>query len=86
MEDVHTVVYIFYSLGGKQVLHDSVMDRTVFLIPFQYIAASLSPWDGYARGAGDSGDTTSLHAIPWLWYYEPTYITYATFVFNKLKL
>jgi hypothetical protein len=57
-----------------------------FSFLFSILQLSLSPRDGYARGAGDSGNTTSLHAIPWLWYYQPTYIAYATFVFNKLKL
>ncbi len=41
-----------------QVLHDFVLDRMVFLIPFQYIAAFIVSSDGYARGAEDSGDTT----------------------------
>jgi hypothetical protein len=57
-------------LGGKcpyfcvcflftwQILHDFVLDRMVFLIPFQYITALLSLQDGYAQGAEDSGDTT----------------------------
>ncbi len=36
------------------------MDRTVFL---NILQISLSPGDVYARGAVDSGDTTTLHAI-----------------------
>ncbi len=41
-----------------QVLHDFVLDKKVFLVPFQYIANSVSLQDGYAQGAEYSGDTT----------------------------
>jgi hypothetical protein len=56
-------------LGGKcpyfcvsflftwQVLNDFVLDRVVFLIPFQYIAAFIVSLRWYAQGAEDSGDT-----------------------------
>jgi len=44
-----------------QDLHDFVMDWTVFLIPFQFIADFIVSM--YAQGAVDSGDTTSLHAV-----------------------
>ena len=63
------------------------MDWMVVRIPFQYIAAFIgSLRDGCARGAEDSGDTTSLRAVAMASLLrELSFMAYATFVFNKLK-
>jgi hypothetical protein len=85
MEDVHTFVYVFYSLGK------SCMTLLWIGWCFSYLSnisqLSLSPQDGYARGAENSGDTISLHPVAMALVLRAyLFITYATFEFNKLKL
>jgi hypothetical protein len=85
MADVHTFVCFLFTW---QVLHDFVMDWMVFLIPFQYIAAFIvslrfeTGMPGVLEIVVIQHDCMPLQGLQ---YYEPTFIAYATFVFNNLK-
>ncbi len=70
-------------LFNWQVLHDFVMDRMVIRLPFQYIAALLSL--RYARVLKIMVIPYRRTPLHWLRYDKPTFMAYATFVFNKLK-
>ena len=61
MKDIYTLVYVFYSLG--KLCMTLLWIGQCFLFLSSILQISLSPQDGYARGAEDSGGTTSLRAV-----------------------
>ena len=61
MEDVHTLVIASYIFGKSCMTSLWIGWLYTFLSSISWLSLSLR--DGYARGAEDSGDTTSLHAV-----------------------
>ena len=78
MEEVHTFVYVLYSLGKSCMT--SLWIRWCFSYLSSILQLSLSLQDGYARGAEDSGDTTSLSAV------AMASVLLGNTIFVKLKL
>jgi hypothetical protein len=54
-------MYVFYSLG--KICMTLLWIGWCFSFISSILQISLSPQDGYAQGAEDSGDTISLHAV-----------------------
>ena len=85
MKDIHSLVYVFYSLG--KLCMTLLWIGWCFLFLSSISQISLSPRDGYARGAEISGDTISLHPVAMALVLRAyLFITYETFVFNKMKI
>ena len=61
MDDVHTLVIASYLFDKSCMTSLWIGWLYAFLSSISWLAFSLR--DGYARGAKDSGDTTSLRAI-----------------------
>ena len=61
MEDVHTLVIASYLFGKSCMTSLWIGWWYAFLSSISRLSLSLR--DGYARGAEDSGDTTSLRAV-----------------------
>ena len=72
-------VYVFYSLG--KICITLLWIGRCFSFLSSILQISMSPRDVYAQGAVDHCCTP----LQWLRNYEPTFIAYTTFVFDKLK-
>ena len=83
MDDVHTLVIASYLFDKSCMTSLWIGWLYAFLSSISRLSLLLR--DGYARGAEDSGDTTSLCAAAMALILRASFMAYATFVFNKLK-
>ena len=69
-----------------RVLHDFVIDWMVFLIPFHYIVAFNCIFEtSMPEVLKIVMISHGCMPLQWLWYYEPSFIVNASFVFIELK-
>jgi len=83
MEDVYTLVIASYLLGKSCMTLLWIGWLYAFLSSISQLSLSLQ--DGYVGVLKIMVVPYRHTPLQWLWYYELSFMAYATFVFNKLK-